>query len=870
MAKPKARLLALALVLGAMGTGVSAQTASQQPDIPSPNLKAVAKQPGRLHLEMWPENGWVVQQYERLIEIRLPNERRSVVPNSAVVQQLAGYLSDLTVTSTDGGQSLMLTLDCDCIVALAGDGNSVMTIDIVGSANARAADRSLANANGPAPGWAPMPSSKPETVETTDAGGVDVDAAREHLMAQLLRAAEAGFVELDGPLDQENSAPDPAAAPDAEPVPDKKTAEIDPAVRHDGDTSDLPDTRGATDHALNEIPANADVNPQTSEASESATQAEGGHKQAMPDHSNDTEHVAERDVDAMHGAEGQSTGPTDADTSPADSENLQASVDPDSEPQCFPNEAFEFADVVHDVVFVERIGELRRQLVGEFDRPESNNALGLAKLYVSARFGEEARGILADFTTELPEAKLYHELSLLLDGHALPATASVLKADCVGDQSIWRALAQAMAGAGSEAVSDESISGRALERLPVHLREFFAAWIGNAAADIGDWDNARRMEAMAVRAARSLPDRESRSLILSAKLADWHGEPRRAVELLNAARSLGQEDADEVLLLLAQRTLRDPQYIGTDTVALQRDLGALARSAMGTEIGQKAFELEVRLHDRTGTRGESIALLAHGVEGGLYPEDEQYALLSDIVTTPSDDGLSSPLAVLYMENPDRFAPALALPGFRRGLAQSMAALGVPALATEVLTTQDYTDADLAETIAQSFLDADDPRQAIEIAGQMPEGIAKDTLLGRALMQAGMLDRAQAHMSTADARRDTPADLPIETLDQQMQAALSAGDISLALSTRKKAFDIAPDLDGADELAMLALEAGEDALPDQAVQFLEQQDPERLEALNAMFRPTIEADDLESPEGVADYLKSLDAEESAIRGMLTDG
>jgi hypothetical protein len=837
-----------------------------------PNLVADPVRPGRLELGIWPERGWVVQRYQNLVEIRLPAETRQILPAADVVQQLGGYLSDLAITTSPEGLSVNLTLDCDCVVALAGDGQSAMTIDLVRDDVASTAV-DIPGARASAPDRAPFPPEKSSDTALPGSSGVDVAAAREHLLAQLRRAAAAGFVEFeDASLSADAQATSVAAPtePEATSDPADVTAmspESDEAAteaRFD-DPKDLEQRNERVDQV---VPRNeAGRIPKT--LSQPDSQIAGASQYEDGEPKTDSEQTISEDQPPV--AQAREGGSASNLQFVEDVPTSRAYDTPKvSEPQCFPNEAFAFADLVHEVPFGETLGVLRRQLVGEFDRPVEETAADLAKLYLAAEFTAEVRAVLSDFPVEPAMAQLYLELAQLLDGDELAEGASIMKPDCVGDQAVWRALAHARAGNGSEAVRTEAISGRALERLPIRLRELVAAWIGDAAADEGDWDAARRMEAMAVRAARSLDQRSGRSQILSAKLADWYDEPQRATELLTDAWRSNSADADDALMILARRTLRNEHYVGADTSALRADLAALSRSKAGSKIGQEAFELETRLQDRVGTRRAVIGLLAHGVEVGLYPEDQQYALMSDIVTRPSDDEFSSPLAVLYMDDPERFKPALTLPGFRRELAKSMAALGVPKLAADVLEASDYADAELTETIANAFLQADDPRQAIEIAGQLPDGRTKEALLGRALMQTGMLEQAQVHLAAAGAVHDGEVDPTTEILDQQVSAALSAGDLSTALAAREKSFDNAPDVEGAEELAMLALEAGRETLPAQAASFLADENPARLDALNAMFQPELEDVDLQSPEKIADYLERLDAEESAILEMLSDG
>ena len=119
---------------------------------------AVLSQPSpespRLTLSHWPSDGWVVQQFNNLVEIRFPNTELAIVPEADLSEGIEGWLSGVD-QETDGKDSfLRLTLACECTVAVQGDGQSALQIDLVGSR--AAASQGVANL-GPAPERAPRP-----------------------------------------------------------------------------------------------------------------------------------------------------------------------------------------------------------------------------------------------------------------------------------------------------------------------------------------------------------------------------------------------------------------------------------------------------------------------------------------------------------------------------------------------------------------------------------------------------------------------------------------------------------------------------------------------------------------------------------------
>ncbi len=528
-------------------------------------------------------------------------------------------------------------------------------------------------------------------------------------------------------------------------------------------------------------------------------------------------------------------------------------------------------DILDDGELTAELSARRLELMGEFDKANPDAALSLAKLYLSVGMAPEARAVLADFAGSSPPVQLYDEIARLMDGHALEQGATLWKPDCLGEQALWRSFAAARAGSHKEALQAEAASGRALERLPLYPRQVVAATIGLSAVAEGDWDTARRLEAMGKRAASSDGGGSTGPmLILSSKLADWHGEPLRAEALLKRATAPELLTADAALIMLAERALSSEHRIGENTDALRERLGALALRERANGLGAKAFELEARLFARMARRDETIELLSHAVEAGLYPGEAHVALLSELATEPGMQELSRPLGLIYLEDPKRYEPALAQVGFRRALIHSLAELGVPVLASPVVQPGDLKDPFTATALAESYLRTDQPREAIELAQSLPDGPDKDRILGEALLASGQVQQAQTHLPQADALRSEDGGSNVAALREHITGALNSGDVEAALAASELLLLASPSAANAEQVALLALEAGQREVPQAAAGALEMLAPERLAAIETLFTSVPQGTDANDPKAVAAYLERLEAEMSMIEGMLGDG
>ena len=795
----------------------------------------------RLTLSHWPENGWAVQQFSNLVEIRFPNSALEIVPEGELAKGIEGWLAGVGHEVAGRDSYLRLTLACDCSVAVQGDGQNALKIEIAGSPSEQNAQEATAPeavaSTGPAPTLAPRPVAKPQSsalagVDRTSGaaqGEINAEKARERLLEQLLKAAEAGIVDLQEP-GQDSVAGTGAAPVDAAPTSvSEDTTSASSATELDASSSGPKLGRTVASQS------------KTSKPEQTQTEA-----QRLNHRANSTD-VAE-----------------DAQADPAEAEPATA---------CFENDVFAYPDSLDAVAFSDRVAELRAKLLGEFDRPKPQTAVALAKTYLGVGLAHEARAVLAGFTASdgyaTGEVQVQDDIAALFIDGAVPAGSSLLRPDCLGDQALWRGFAKALAGDAAGALEDEILSGRSLDRLPLYLRQALAARIGLAAAESGDWDNVRRLEAAARRAARSSANPLGPTLMLSARLAAWQDDPAAVTSLMHQARSDKLSSSEEATLETARRWLRLQQPADLNLDDLRRDLGALARRARGTPLGATAFELEARLAGTAGGREDVVKLLAHGVSAGLLPEEEQADLITELVAAPTSIDGREPLALTYLRDPDRFDAALGQASFRRSLARSMAEIGAPSLAKPVLESEDLHDSSTALALAESFLDAGQIQDAFDATAALEDGLDKRLAQAAAMLATGQLVRASEQLLGA-AESDTKHPKRVALLKRLQGAATAEGNADLALVAAEALLAAEGAVATAQQAALLALELGHDQFPADAAAVLEAEAPEVFAALELLFRPVLPGLEESNRKTVAGYLAGLDAEMAVIMEFLQDG
>ncbi len=798
-----------------------------------------------LALEHWPTEGWTQAQDGRGIELRFPGLAQTIDIESVEPSATDGWLDAIETRSEGSDQILSLTLGCDCSVLLRGDGQTelgIRAIQMTSGARPQKAQSSIKQ--GPSktrsPSNSPIPVKRTTRIEADLQGDatiaaqepVGMDEARERLIAQLRRAADAGLIDLK-----------PDARAELLPAKREEAVVTDPTVDH---------SHTGSDHTKNGR-LQRQVLPDDEEDSRPPKEELGNPQPFEWLHPDLSSQLSTLDAPGALSEARMNYGLT----------RTQNHV-------CQDNEALRLPAPTAERNTSSQIAELRSRIAGEFDRADSDVAIELTRLYLAHRMTDEARSVLATFVPKHELRDLLEEVATVLDGRALGPSAILMRSDCTGDHALWHALAQASAGNARGALLAEANAGRAIERIPVQLRDRVASLIGLAAADAGAWDTARRMQSYAQRDNSRRVSRDPATHLLDARIARWDEDTLSAIDSLRSARLIPTEEATAATVMLADMLLSGEAVGRLDAARLEADLGILARQERGTKLGQRAFEQEVQLLQRHDSKDAVIDLLSYGVEAGLISEYDHLSLLTNVVSEPEQTGASRPLALIYLDDPNRFADALARSGFRQALAYSLLETGAPRLAADVLREGDLTDPELSKKLAEAHLEVGDLREVIEIAGALANGPIRDSLTGRAMLAGGQPEQALGHLNrSVAAMSDDDEQRPV-VLKALARAASQLDQTATARTALEKKLDAAPSTGEAARLAMMAVDGDSSAIPDQAREILSDHDPTFLETVDTLLLAPEPPDENATAQEVNTYLKNLEAEAEAIRELLEDG
>ncbi|PQO23418.1 hypothetical protein C2I36_08230 [Rhodobacteraceae bacterium WD3A24] len=505
-------------------------------------------------------------------------------------------LADLAPLSGPEGAGLAMTLGCDCIVEAFVDRPGLVVVDIRtgGSPTAtppprpRPARLTNAGARPPRPrpvtARAPDPPGDgraidaapifwrehPEMLEARaelasaegsaerlrpqrsrradpdgEAGTPSPEAAREHLLRQLGRAAAQGLISAD------LAGPAPPAAPDAPPA------------------------RADTPHRPPEMPPpDAPPTGDNSARSGAAPAAAGGHINLR----------ARSAVDAALGLDA-----------------LRDALAPGgrlcAEPAAFALGGHSDAPAAIDALSVQRRG-----LVGEFDDAVPEAVEALARTYLSLAFGAEARATLEAFPLDLPDGDILRAMADIVDGRppTRPGRLAGMTA-CNGPAALWSVMAR------PELPEDADVNTGAVRRsfsaLPRPLRRQLGPGLARRFLDAGDGEVARAIRAATARASDG---RGARLRLLDGLLALEAGRIAAAERHFDSVRRGNTPAAPEALLRLARMRLERDAPVGDDVIA---DLSARAEEFRGSDLAERLLSIEARARARTGDFAGAFAAM---------------------------------------------------------------------------------------------------------------------------------------------------------------------------------------------------------------------------------------------------------------------
>lgn len=263
--------------------------------------------------------------------------------------------------------------------------------------------------------------------------------------------------------------------------------------------------------------------------------------------------------------------------------------------KCMADDKLALQNWVTDEGFTGHTGRLRAHIFGEFDKPEPEVVVELAKAYIGYGLGLEAVQVLTEIAMPETDRHLLALADIMEDGVLTQDKPDGWYLDCETAAALWALLA------GDQTRSDMPLNSqsflRSFSALPLHIRAHLGPFVSERLQDIGEdallKDIARHM-------GRGQPDGLVAVALVSAHAEISAGEPDRATKELEKVIIANGENAPQALIekinlqVAAGQTISQSDSDLLDAFALeyrQDPLGVeMARAALMARAATGRFE----------------------------------------------------------------------------------------------------------------------------------------------------------------------------------------------------------------------------------------------------------------------------------------
>ena len=608
----------------------------------------------------------------------------------------------LSEETTADGARLRLALACSC-KAVASLSGRYLVIDVQ-DPSAESADPEVAEAALPAP--------QPRPVPARDAPPVEADPAEppnniaDQLISQLERAAAQGLVDL-----QDDD--DPATVVLPETPSDEGTA-TDPADAAPPET------------ALKPRQENLDGLEGVSERLARAFDKSG---------------------ESEIGASIRLTVPEEETTIARRPARPAKEKGPPEQDVCGEQPLFDLSLYDAKKEPVDQIVALRSEIVGEFDAPNREVAVDLAKLYIALGFSNEADVVIGEFLPDDPRGALLKEMAGAVNGERATIGGELDQlAPCPGLAALWRTAA--FSRDETQPVRDPDSVITELAETPLSLRRQLTPRIVEAFLARG--------QVNAAKAAFAILDRGpgfhgNEHEFQRAMLFAEDGEFARAEALLSSLFATDQPIAPRAGVALVKSLVNRGEIVPENLI---ENIEAAAMLYRDNELGVELRKVEILAKSGTGRLQDALGIVKREIL--RTPDfrsdyiDAADRILSNLATDPLPHG---EFATTIFEHMDLVADRGVTDSTRTILASAMLQAGLPQAALEVLAEihDKSAPSPLARDLAaNAHLVADAPDEVLSLLGAETNGQSE-------LLRAGALAKLGMHEDAYRAARAAQSD-----------------------------------------------------------------------------------------------------------------
>ncbi|MGO4917877.1 hypothetical protein, partial [Pseudogemmobacter sp. W21_MBD1_M6] len=267
---------------------------------------------------------------------------------------------------------------------------------------------------------------------------------------------------------------------------------------------------------------------------------------------------------------------------------------------------------------------LRKDLVGEFDKPSEVAISRLAKAYLHAGLGAEAIATLSAFDLGIADAAILQDMGRLLDDMPLQTAFLETQMGCETSAAIWAILARKHLNPGTQIAPQAVLE--TFSSLPAHLRILLGPRLSEKLTQAGNLAAATAIRNAVARTSESNVDGLQ---LLEARLELARGHEQSALAILTDLVAKDEEDAPTALVEIAKVMLERGEDIDNSTLA---SLSALAFEYRGTRVGRDLVKVSVLARSKAEMFDIAKRELEDILRDKSLADDEIENLISQVVS----------------------------------------------------------------------------------------------------------------------------------------------------------------------------------------------------------------------------------------------
>ncbi len=227
-----------------------------------------------------------------------------------------------------------------------------------------------------------------------------------------------------------------------------------------------------------------------------------------------------------------------------------------------------------DLPFAKQVGNLRMELMGEFDQLNQDIAIQLAKLYLHYGFGVEAILTLALVEETSEDTVILRSLAAIMeDGYAAANSILANQLSCENSAVLWSILSYETLPIDTPVEFDSAL--RTFDALPSHLRSHLGPTLSRRFLEAGHQEAADKVLRILNRNQSAV---NSDAQLVEAEINLSDGEQSKAKAMMQEVVETNSEPSAEALISLIDTIIQAEQGVSFDLAVLA---GAYAQQDRG-------------------------------------------------------------------------------------------------------------------------------------------------------------------------------------------------------------------------------------------------------------------------------------------------